>query len=271
MSLNYNARIIRITLLSSFFWFSSYVESFSKLLSYQSEYEISLGDTDIVRVPGKTYVDKASGQLFIDWINNCDNSWVSNQRMMTRFINSHGVGTLNEINYSINEETDGRKMDFVLEIKENAELVKRTIGQANKDSSITVKFPQTDKKDLNFPSDVVFPHSFIEEITQKLYGKDKILVKKVYEGTIPENFFNISVFFTNKTLKESNVKLPKEVTNKFKKLRMSYYKDNESTPIFEQTVHLNNQGIAKYFRYDYPEYSLVLKLKNISMVSLNCD
>ena len=42
---------------------------------------------------------------------------------------------------------------------------------------------------------------------------------------------------------------------------MSYYKDSGSTPIFEQTVHLNNQGVANYFRYDYPEYSLVLKLK----------
>ena len=52
---------------------------------------------------------------------------------------------------------------------------------------------------------------------------------------------------------------------------MSYYKDNGSTPIFEQTVHLNTQGIASYFRYDYPEYSLVLKLKKISLVNLNCN
>ena len=52
--------------------------------------------------------------------------------MMTRFINSHGVGTVNEINYSINENINGNKMDFVLEIKENAELVERTIGKANK-------------------------------------------------------------------------------------------------------------------------------------------
>ena len=89
-----------------------------------------MGNSEIVRVPGKTYVDKASGQLFIDWINNCENSWISNQRMMTRFVNSYGVGTVNEINYSINEKSDGKNMDFVLEIKENAELVERTIGQA---------------------------------------------------------------------------------------------------------------------------------------------
>ena len=82
------------------FWFLFYNETESKLLSYQSEYEVSLGDTDIVRVPGKTYVDKAYGQLFIDWINNCDNSWVSNQRMMTRFINSYGVGTVNAVSYT---------------------------------------------------------------------------------------------------------------------------------------------------------------------------
>ena len=252
-------------------WFFSFTETESKLLSYQSEYEVSLGDTDIVRVPGKTYVDKAYGQLFIDWINNCDNSWVSNQRMMTRFINSYGVGTVNEINYSINENVSGENMEFVLEVKENAELVERTIGKAKKDNNLIVQFPQTDKKDLTFPNDVVFPHTFLKEITDKLNGEEKIIVKKVYEGTIPENFFNISVFFTDKIVKYSEVDFPSEVKNKFKKLRMSYYKDNESTPIFEQTVHLNSQGIASYFRYDYPDYSLVLKLKKISTVKLNCN
>ena len=38
--------------------------------------------------------------------------------MMTRFINSFGVGTVSEINYSLNEKDDGSKMDYVLEIKE---------------------------------------------------------------------------------------------------------------------------------------------------------
>ena len=37
-----------------FSWTSSFGESNSNLLSYQSEYEISLGDTETVRVPGKT-------------------------------------------------------------------------------------------------------------------------------------------------------------------------------------------------------------------------
>ena len=107
--------------------FFSSLNAQSNLLSYKSEYEISLGDSDLVRLPGKTYVDKASGYLLIDWINNCDNSWVSNQRMMTRFINSHGVGTVSEINYSINENTDGKNMDFLLEVKEAAELVNRVL------------------------------------------------------------------------------------------------------------------------------------------------
>ena len=101
----------------------------AKLLSYQSEYEISLANSEKIRLPGKTYVNEASGQLFIDWINNCQNSWVSNQRMMTRFINSHGVGTVSEINYSLNEKTDGSDMDFVLEVKEDAELVERVYGE----------------------------------------------------------------------------------------------------------------------------------------------
>ena len=262
------SRIIFFSLLLTLFSCEDHPE---KLLSYQSEYEISLAESEQVRLPNKTYVNDASGQLFIDWINNCKNSWVSNQRMMTRFINSHGVGTVSEINYSINEKADGSDMDFVLEVKEDAELVERTYGEARINNNLIVKFPQTDKEDLNFSNDVVFPHQFLEEIISNLYTNKRMITKKVYEGTIPNKFFNISVFLTDEIIKESDLKLPKEINNKFKKIRMSYYQDNEQTPVFEQTVNLNDQGVANFFRYDYADYSLILKLKKINLVNLDCN
>ena len=93
----------------------------------------------------------------------------------------------------------------------------------------------------------------------------------MYEGTIPNKFFNISVFLTDEIIKESDLKLPKEINNKFKKIRMSYYQDNQQTPVFEQTVNLNDQGVANFFRYDYADYSLILKLKKINLVNLDCN
>ena len=124
--INRNFLIIFLTI----FLISS--KSNSKLMPFQSEYEISNVQKEEARVPGKTYVDKATGYLVIDWLNSCENSWVSNQRMMTRFVNSHGVGTVSEINYSLNELDNGEKMDFVLEIKENAEVQERFYGMAKK-------------------------------------------------------------------------------------------------------------------------------------------
>ena len=73
--------------------------------------------------------------------------------------------------------------------------MKEPLVRQAKSKSLVVKFPQTDKKDLTFPNDVVFPHSFIKEITDKLFDNEKIMVKKVYEGTIPDNFFLIFPFF----------------------------------------------------------------------------
>ena len=52
--------------------------------------------------------------------------------MMTRFVNSYGVGTVSEINYSLNEMSDGNKMEFVLEVKEDAEVVERHYGKAER-------------------------------------------------------------------------------------------------------------------------------------------
>ena len=52
----------------------------------------------------------------------------------------------------------------------------------------------------------------------------------------------------------------------------SAYSDLEilQTPVFEQTVHLNKQGIASFFRYDYPDYSLELNLKKLNLTPLDC-
>lgn len=244
-------------------------KSNSKLMPFQSEYEISNVQKEEARIPGKTYVDKATGYLVIDWLNSCENSWVSNQRMMTKFVNSHGVGTVSEINYSLNELDNGEKMDFVLEIKENAEVQERFYGMAKKVSDLEIKFKDREIKH-NFPSDVIFPRQFLDDIISNLDSKKKIMVRNVYEGTIPDKYFKISVFFTDEIQTIENDILPKNISNKFRKVKMAYYQDNEQTPIFEQTVLLNSQGIANSFQYDYPDYSLRLNLKKIKLVSSKC-
>ena len=98
-----------------------------------------------------------------------------------------------------------------------------------------------------------------------------MITREVYEGTIPDKFFSISVFFTDEVVKIEKLNLPNDIINKFKKIRMAYYQDNNQTPVFEQTVHLNKQGIASFFKYDYPDYSLELNLKSIELTPLECS
>jgi hypothetical protein len=241
----------------------------SKLISFQSEYEVSLGDSDKARLPGRTYINEASGYLLIDWINNCEESWVTTQRMMTKFINSHGVGTVSEINYSLNEMVDGKNMEFVLEVKDNAEIIERHYGKAEKTDDLKVTFLKTDKV-LSFPKDVIFPHQFLNDIIENLDSGKNMIVRNVYEGTIPDKSFNISVFFTDQETSVDKDLISKDVINKFKKIRMSYYQDKGQVPVFQQTVHINEQGIASFFRYDYPDYSLELNLKKINLTPLDC-
>ena len=84
------------------------------------------------------------------------------------------------------------------------------------------------------------------------------------------NIFKSQSFLLMKLKTVKNNVLPKNISDKFRKVRMAYYQDNEQTPIFEQTVLLNDQGIASSFQYDYPDYSLSLKLKKIKLVPSEC-
>ena len=241
------------------------------LHSYQSIYDITLGESKINPQLGKTYVTKASGELFVDWLNNCS-SWVSNQRMVTRFINSFGVGTLSEINYSLVESISGNRLKFSLEVKENAELVERTFGEAKKDGDeINISFELPQKDPIILPNDVIFPHQFLVDVLKNMVEGEQMLVKKVYEGTIPDKFFNISVFFTSETFKEKNKALPGSVDKKFFKIRLAYYQDKTPTPMLEITQHVNKEGIASYYKFDYPEYSLEMNLKKLNLVEIPCD
>ena len=138
---------------------------------------------------------------------------------MTRFVNSYGVGTVSEINYSLNEMSDGNKMEFVLEVKEDAEVVERHYGKAERKESLNIKFEQTDKE-YNFSKDVIFPHKFLEDVLDNLESGKKLIVRNVYEGTIPDKYFNISVFFTDEVVSVDKKKLDKGIKNKFRKIRL---------------------------------------------------
>ena len=116
-------------------------------------------------------------------------------------------------------------------------------GIEEKVGDLEVKFKDRETKH-NFPSDVIFPRQFLSDIISNLNSKKKIMVRNVYEGTIPDKYFRISVFFTDEIQTIKDNILPNNISNEFRKVRMAYYQDNEQTPIFEQTVLLNNQGVA---------------------------
>ena len=110
-------------------------------------------------------------------------------------------------------------------------------------------------------------------MTEKLNLISEGKAKSLYETSQPTELLMVyrddTSAFDGK--KKEALKGKGEINNKFKKIRMSYYQDNEQTPVFEQTINLNDQGVANFFRYDYPDYSLVLKLKKITLVNLDCN
>ncbi len=256
-----------------FFWYiSNSNQAFgnSSLLSFKSEYDLALADKKAKPNMSGTFVTKAEGELFVDWVFNCD-SWVSNQRMVTKFINNYGVGTVNEINYSIVEMMDGEKIDFSLEVKENAEVVSRTFGKATKSDETTVEFQLPEEGKIVFKENIVFPHQFLKEMISNLKDNKQILSRKIYDGTIPKKFFEVSAFLTDEKVAGSKEILSEKVSNEFNVVRMAFYQENLEIPIFELTQHVNLQGIVNYYRYDYPEYSLEMKLRKLTVVDIKCE
>ena len=236
-----------------------------KLLSYQSVYEITLDkQRDIKNTFGQPYIKDANGELLIDWFDDCS-AWVSNQRMYISFINSSGIGTISDINYSLNENYENLEMNFALQVKENNIVVEQFRGSGKKKKNVTINLLSPTEKSMVFPKDTLFPHEHLKSLIAKLGKKTGIYSNKVYEGTIPNNYMNISTFFNNNSIIEDLPTLPKEVINKFWKIRMTYYKEDNQTPEMELTANINKQGVVSFFKYDYPEYTIIARLKKLQI------
>jgi len=206
----------------------------------------------------------------LDWYDNCS-SWASNQRMYISFINSSGVGTISDINYSLKEDYDGSKMDFALQVKENNIIIEQFSGSGKKTKKTLINLISPVEKKLEFPEDVIFPHEHLKMIISKLGNSEDIFSNKVYEGTIPSHYLDISTFIHSEKINEDEIDLPKEIKKDFWSVRMAYYKDSNQTPEMEMSARLNKQGVVSFFRYDYPDYSLDIKLKKLQVIPNNCN
>ena len=241
-----------------------------ELISYQSLYEITLDkERKSDNRLGQPSIKEANGELLLDWFNNCD-SWSSNQRMFLSFLNSSGVGTISDINYSITEKNDGTEMKFALQVKENNLLIQRVNGEAKREEKLKIRTLNPEEKKLEFEKSVLFPHQHLKKIIKNLGTKNKIFSEKVYEGSIPNNYLNISTFINEGFTEEDSRLIPEKINNKFWTVRMAYYEDTNQTPQMELTANINNQGVVSYFKYDYPNYSLEMNLKKLELSPTMC-
>ena len=246
----------------------------NKLISYQSVYEISLDkDRDIKNKFGKPYLKRAEGELFLDWFNTCD-SWFSNQRMYIRFWDSNGVGNLTDVSYSLEEAHDHNNMKFMLQVKDNNETIENINGNAIKDKKkVYVDLITPEKKKINLSNDTMFPHEHLKYIISNLSnGKKKFFSQNVYEGSLPEKTLNISTFIGDLSFKEESKNFSENgINNNFWDIRMAYYEGKSSTSSLELSAKINKQGVVSFFKYDYPEYTLLMKLKKIDVKKNLCE
>ena len=146
----------------------------NRLISYQSVYDIDLDEERITKFTfGKPFIKQANGELLLDWYDNCS-SWVSNQRMNLVFVNSSGVGTITDIDYSLNENYDGSEMTFALQVTENNMIVERVNGKAEKNKKVKVMLFGNKEKQLEFSGDIIFPHQHLKDIISNIKQKKKL-------------------------------------------------------------------------------------------------
>ena len=129
------------------------------------------------------------------------------------------------------------------------------IVENTKGENVIVDISSPEKKSLSFPKNVLFPHEHLKLVVSKIDQSDEssILSNKVYEGSLPENFLEITTFISEKKEKIDSKLLSSQIKNSFRNVRMAYFENQSETPSLELTAKINSQGIVGFFQYDYPK------------------
>jgi len=241
------------------------------LLSHRALYSMSknIGSTasDITGV---------NGRLEITFEVACD-GWRIEQYIGFRLYSVEGAGLEHAAQLSGWESTDGSDFWFSTRSYEGQELVEELSGvarQAKPGSIGEIDFAKPAKEVKPLPAGTIFPARHVADLIAAARSGKQHLTRTVFDGSTLDSPYEITAFIgAERAAADQDVP---ELVSKTRSwfFRLAYFKVAalKPSPEFEMSVVLYENGVAGDMIYDYGDFSIDLKLRELEALPVQkCD
>ena len=235
------------------------------LVPHNAIYELNLANTK-----QGSNIYSIRGTMQTEWLEEC-NSWVFNQHTILDIGSTLGENSRSEYVFSTLENKESTNYKFLARSFSEGVLEEKIQGFATKNTNGSkVIFDSPVGKGYELPNNTLFPIAHYKAIMDMIKNKQSFKNFTVFSGDRVDSLENVSVVIfpisKNKQLiqKKSNVFKDKS----FISIRLAYfdYFSKEEYPSLEISADLASNGIASNIRIDYPEFSIIGDLKDVSLI-----
>lgn len=231
-----------------------------ELLSHRAAYRLTLASPN-----GSAGVTAVQGGLVMEWRAECD-GWISSQRLGFVAATDEGPGFTYDVRFNSWESRDNTKLRFTVRSFMGAKVKEEFSGEAALQgigAEGSAHYDAPEGTELNLPAGTIFPTEHVRRLIEAARNGDRVVSHAVFDGSGEDALANVSaVIGPAKSRTGANGAEERWPVN------LAYYgtKDSDTTPDFQISFEMNDQGVLYDVMLDYGDFALKAVLEKLEPV-----
>ncbi len=210
-------------------------------------------------------ISGVDGKMFFVWEDVCD-GWTIEQRYQMSFIYAQGGEADVDTSYATWESKDGRQFTFNLRRETNGIIDDEYRGAASlaDDGTGRARYRVPDDRTMDLPAGTFFPTAHSLELLRRAVGGETFFTALMFDGTEEQGLTELSAVIGQPLAADEVAAEPLLATISWP-VEMAFFETEvlESTPIYEISVRLFDNGIIDAMDIDYGDFVIRATLEEL--------
>ena len=229
----------------------------------------------------------ASGRMMFQWSDACD-AWAVEQHFRLNFLYAEGDEVDMTTNYAMVESKSGMSYHFTVRKTVNGELDEELKGDVTgepKGKGARVHLVKPEADDVTLPPGTLYPTGHTLELLRRAMAGDRFVARTVYDGADADGASEVSAVIGKQTMLKAGLaagigakdRPTREVLRADAKrakhllsgpawpMRLAFFpaKSDSSSPEYEMSMLLLQNGIAEAMQIDYGDFTVNAVLETL--------
>ena len=234
-----------------------------EIVPHRAIYDLSLAQQRI-----GAGIGGVDGQMFFKWEDVCD-AWTIEQRYQMSFVYSQGGEAAVQTSYATWESKDGQSFTFNLTRETNGVVDDEFRGAASLSGAEggTARYRVPDNRRLDLPGGTYFPTAHSLELLRRAVAGETFFSALMFDGTEEEGLTELSAVIGQPLPADAGAEALLQTVSW--PVEMAFYGLDvaESTPIYEISVRLYDNGVIDTMDIDYGDFVIRATLRELETLA----